>query len=101
MGGTVRGELWTVAGGVYAWKPRPALIVQDDRLRDTGSVTNRVLPVASGVTARRGGTVVRQGKGSVNSRSRKVSGTVRIRERSVTARSSSWCAHSRSSSGVR
>jgi mRNA interferase MazF len=26
-----RGEIWTVAGGVYATKPRPAVIVQDDR----------------------------------------------------------------------
>ncbi|MFW6186948.1 MAG: type II toxin-antitoxin system PemK/MazF family toxin [Actinomycetota bacterium] len=40
-----RGELWTVAGGVYASKPRPALIVQDDRFRATGSVT--VLPLTT------------------------------------------------------
>ena len=33
-----RGEIWLVAGGVYASKPRPALIVQDDRF-DTDSVT--------------------------------------------------------------
>lgn len=26
-----RGEIWLVAGGAYASKPRPALIVQDDR----------------------------------------------------------------------
>jgi mRNA interferase MazF len=27
-----RGEIWTVAGGAaYAGKPRPAVIVQDDR----------------------------------------------------------------------
>ncbi len=26
-----RGDLWTVAGGGYASKPRPALVVQDDR----------------------------------------------------------------------
>ena len=25
-----RGEIWTAAGGVYAAKPRPCLIVQDD-----------------------------------------------------------------------
>lgn len=41
----IRGELWTVAGGVYASKPRPALVVQDDRFRDTGSVT--VLPLTT------------------------------------------------------
>ncbi len=40
-----RGELWTVAGGVYASRPRPALIIQDDRFRDTGSVT--VLPLTT------------------------------------------------------
>ncbi|SOC51075.1 type II toxin-antitoxin system PemK/MazF family toxin [Ornithinimicrobium cerasi] len=34
-----RGELWTVAGGVYASKPRPALIVQDDVFAGTASVT--------------------------------------------------------------
>ncbi len=33
-----RGEIWLVAGGVYASKPRPALIVQSDRF-DTDSVT--------------------------------------------------------------
>ncbi len=34
-----RGEIWTVAGGTgYAGKPRPAVIVQDDRF-DTDSVT--------------------------------------------------------------
>ena len=34
-----RGEVWTVAGGPdYAGKPRPAVIVQDDRF-DTDSVT--------------------------------------------------------------
>ena len=40
-----RGELWTVAGGVYASKPRPALIIQDDRFSGTDSVT--VLPLTS------------------------------------------------------
>lgn len=34
-----RGELWSVAGGVYATRPRPALIIQDDRYDATDSVT--------------------------------------------------------------
>ena len=34
-----RGDIVTVAGGVYASKPRPALIVQDDRFDATSSVT--------------------------------------------------------------
>jgi mRNA interferase MazF len=35
-----RGEIWTIAGGNdYAGKPRPALIVQDDRFDATGSIT--------------------------------------------------------------
>ncbi len=34
-----RGELWTVASGVYAAKPRPALIIQDDLFDPTASVT--------------------------------------------------------------
>ncbi len=34
-----RGDIVTVAGGVYANKPRPALIVQDDRFGATDSVT--------------------------------------------------------------
>ena len=34
-----RGEIWTVAGGAdYTGKPRPAVIVQDDRF-DTDSIT--------------------------------------------------------------
>jgi mRNA-degrading endonuclease toxin of MazEF toxin-antitoxin module len=33
-----RGEIWLVAGGVYASKPRPTLIVQDDHF-ETDSVT--------------------------------------------------------------
>lgn len=33
-----RGEIWTVAGGVYAAKPRPAVIVQDDLFDATSSV---------------------------------------------------------------
>lgn len=40
-----RGELWTVAGGVYASKPRPALVIQDDRFDGTDSVT--VLPLST------------------------------------------------------
>lgn len=34
-----RGEIWTVAGGVYVTKPRPAVIVQDDLFDATSSVT--------------------------------------------------------------
>ena len=34
-----RGDIVTVAGGVYARKPRPALVVQDDRFDATDSVT--------------------------------------------------------------
>lgn len=41
----IRGELWTVAGGVYASRPRPALIIQDDAFEATDSVT--VLPLTS------------------------------------------------------
>ena len=33
-----RGEIWTVAGGAYAAKPRPAVIVQDDLFDATSSV---------------------------------------------------------------
>src|SRR3954465_7367044 len=34
-----RGEVWTVAGGAaYAGKPRPAVIVQDDRLDANESI---------------------------------------------------------------
>jgi mRNA interferase MazF len=34
-----RGEIWTVAGGgVYAGKPRPAVIVQDNRFDATDSI---------------------------------------------------------------
>jgi mRNA interferase MazF len=40
-----RGEIWTVAGGVYAAKPRPAVIVQDDLFDATNSVT--VAPMTS------------------------------------------------------
>jgi mRNA interferase MazF len=35
-----RGEVWTVAGGApYAGKPRPAVIVQEDRFEATKSIT--------------------------------------------------------------
>jgi mRNA interferase MazF len=35
-----RGEFWTAAGGPdYAGKPRPVVILQDDRFDATGSVT--------------------------------------------------------------
>jgi mRNA interferase MazF len=35
-----RGDIWTVAGGPdYAGKPRPAVIVQDDRFDATKSIT--------------------------------------------------------------
>jgi len=35
-----RGEIWTVAGGkYYAAKPRPVVILQDDRFDSTDSVT--------------------------------------------------------------
>ncbi|MGO4584542.1 type II toxin-antitoxin system PemK/MazF family toxin [Arthrobacter sp. 2RAF6] len=41
----IRGEIWTVAGGVFASKPRPALVIQDDRFSDSQSLT--VLPMTS------------------------------------------------------
>jgi mRNA interferase MazF len=35
-----RGEIWTASGGGgYAGKPRPAVIVQDDRFEATDSIT--------------------------------------------------------------
>ncbi len=35
-----RGEVWTVAGGNnYVGKPRPAVIIQDDRFERTESIT--------------------------------------------------------------
>jgi mRNA interferase MazF len=35
-----RGEIWTVSGGrTYAGKPRPAVILQDDRFDATDSIT--------------------------------------------------------------
>ena len=35
----IRGEIWSVSGGVYASKSRPAAILQDDRFDGTDSVT--------------------------------------------------------------
>ena len=40
-----RGELWTVSGGVYAAKPSPAIIVQDDLFSATESVV--VIPLTA------------------------------------------------------
>jgi len=41
-----RGEIWTVAGGAdYAGKPRPVVIIQDDRFSGTASVT--VVPLTT------------------------------------------------------
>jgi mRNA interferase MazF len=40
-----RGELWTVSGGVYAAKPRPSLIVQDNLFFATESVV--VIPLTT------------------------------------------------------
>lgn len=34
-----RGEIWTVSGAGYAGKPRPAVIVQDDRFNASASIT--------------------------------------------------------------
>ena len=34
-----RGEIWTVSASGYAGKPRPAVILQDDRFDATASVT--------------------------------------------------------------
>src|SRR5881628_367865 len=35
-----RGEIWTAAGGKdYAGKPRPVVIIQDDRFNATSSIT--------------------------------------------------------------
>ena len=42
-----RGELWTVSGGVYAAKPRPAIIIQDDLFAATSSVT--IVPLTTTV----------------------------------------------------
>jgi len=44
-----RGEIWTVAGGAaYAGKPRPAVIIQDDRFDANDSVV--VCPATSDPT---------------------------------------------------
>lgn len=43
-----RGEIWTVSGGIYASKPRPAAILQSDRFEGTASVT--VVPCTSDPT---------------------------------------------------
>ena len=40
-----RGEIWTAAGGVYASKPRPVVIVQDDRFDATESIV--VVPMTT------------------------------------------------------
>lgn len=40
-----RGELWSVAGGVYTGKPRPALIIQDEAFAELKSTT--VLPLTT------------------------------------------------------
>lgn len=45
-----RGEVWTAAGGLaYAKKPRPVVILQDDRFDATGSIT--VCPLTSDSTS--------------------------------------------------
>ncbi|WP_455833624.1 type II toxin-antitoxin system PemK/MazF family toxin [Pseudarthrobacter siccitolerans] len=43
-----RGDLWTVSGGTYAQKPRPALIIQDDLFAESESIT--LLPLTSQLT---------------------------------------------------
>jgi mRNA interferase MazF len=44
-----RGEIWTVAGGpAYAGKPRPAVIVQDDRFDANDSII--VCPLTTDLT---------------------------------------------------
>ncbi|HET8600195.1 MAG TPA: type II toxin-antitoxin system PemK/MazF family toxin [Segeticoccus sp.] len=44
-----RGELWTAAGGKhYAGRPRPVLVIQDDRFDATDSIT--ICPVTSDPT---------------------------------------------------
>lgn len=34
-----RGEIWTASAGGYAGKPRPVVVLQDDRFDSTASVT--------------------------------------------------------------
>ena len=47
---TAAGRIWTLAGGLdYAGKPRPALILQDDRFDATESIT--VCPFTTDPTA--------------------------------------------------
>ena len=44
-----RGELWTAAGGThYASKPRPVLVVQDDRFDATDSIA--ICPLTNDLT---------------------------------------------------
>ncbi len=44
-----RGEIWTLAGGLhYAGKPRPAVILQDNRFDATDSIT--VCPFTTDIT---------------------------------------------------
>lgn len=44
-----RGDLWTAAGGThYAGKPRPVLVLQDDRFDATDSIT--ICPLTSDPT---------------------------------------------------
>ncbi len=45
MGRVGRGDLWLVAGGVYASKPRPALVIQANVFAETDSLT--VIPLTS------------------------------------------------------
>jgi mRNA interferase MazF len=40
-----RGEIWVIAGGNYAGKPRPGIVIQDDSLSALHSVT--VIPLTS------------------------------------------------------
>ena len=40
-----RGEIWTAAGGVYASKPRPVVVVEDDRFDETASIV--VVPMTT------------------------------------------------------
>jgi mRNA interferase MazF len=44
-----RGEIWTVSGGAYARKPRPAIIIQDDAFHRFASVT--LIPCTTNPTA--------------------------------------------------
>ena len=53
-----RGEIWTVAGAKdYAGKPRPAVILQDDRFDATGSVTVCLLTTDRGKLGSRIGEI--------------------------------------------